>query len=52
MYDASSYLPPAPALAHLFSTTAADAAGAFVFFTSGSTGRPKAMLRASDDAGP
>jgi acyl-coenzyme A synthetase/AMP-(fatty) acid ligase len=39
------------ALSQLFSATAEDGAGAFVFFTSGSTGRPKAMLRSLDDTG-
>jgi acyl-CoA synthetase (AMP-forming)/AMP-acid ligase II len=39
------------ALAQLFSATAEDGVGAFVFFTSGSTGRPKAMLRSLDDKG-
>ena len=39
------------ALSELFSATAEDGAGAFVFFTSGSTGRPKAMLRSLDDTG-
>ena len=39
------------ALSELFSATAEDGAGAFVFFTSGSTGLPKAMLRSLDDTG-